>query len=300
MARLNNPKLKVAESLIVDIENHLISVLPDKVEYFRMFANEALFAREWLDEDLESLPIGSEVLEVGAGLMIMSAILVNEGFRVYALEPVGQGISEFRQLQNAIFPYLLERKIAPEVIALPVEQLQLKNKFDFGFSVNVMEHIDDVEKGIKNVVDSLKAGANYRFTCANYHFPYETHFNIPTLFSKTLTEIVMSRFIFASKRCKDPIGTWRSLNWITVTGVKRICKKHLFGVVFDRDILKSTFERAIKDKQFSSRRSLWVTNFIKFLVALRLHTLTIFLPAEIYPLMDCKVTNSTSMLSKHI
>lgn len=263
-----------------------------------MFANEALFAREWLDEDLKKLPAGSEVLEVGAGLMLMSAILVNEGFRVTALEPVGQGFSEFHQLQNAIYPYLVESKIAPLVIQLPIEQLDVKHKFDFSFSVNVMEHIDDVEKGIQNVVGSLKKGAYYRFTCANYHFPYETHFNIPTLFNKKVTEIVMRRFIFNSHRCKDPIGTWSSLNWITVTGVKRICKKHLFSVFFDRHILKSTFERTIKDKQFSSRRSSWVAHLIKVLVALRLHKLTIYLPAEIYPLMDCKVSNSTTHLSE--
>jgi SAM-dependent methyltransferase len=291
LARLNNPKLKVAELLIVDIENHLTKVLPDKVEYFRMFANEALFAREWLDQDLASLPNGSEVLEVGAGLMIMSAILVNEGFRVYALEPVGQGFSEFRQLQNAIVPYLVERKVAPEVIALPIEQLEIKNKFDFGFSVNVMEHIDDVEIGITNIVRALKTNGCYRFICPNYHFPYEPHFNIPTFFSKKLTEFFLGNYIFKNNRCNDPIGTWKSLNWITVRKVNKYCKKINAITFFNKSILVAAFERSITDKIFRKRRSQLINLIISFMVYFRLHFFTTYLPAHLLPLMDCKVMN---------
>ncbi len=282
-----------AKTLVNDIEAHLASVRPDFVEYFKIFADEALFARSWLDEDLKTLAKGSSILEVGAGLMIMSAILVKEGWRVFALEPVGQGFSMFEKLQAIIHPYLVSKGIAPEVISLPIETFKREKAFDYAFSVNVMEHIDDVKLGINNVVSALKFESAYRFTCANYHFPYETHFNIPTLFTKSLTERLLGRIIFNSKRCKDPVGTWRSLNWITVTQVKKICKKLPVTLDFNKNILKSTLERAVADKQFSARRSNVVIYLIRIIVFLRLHKVTNLFPVELFPLLDCKITRVT-------
>eukprot|EP00494_Astrolonche_serrata_P011852 UN11950 len=56
-----------------------------------------------------------------------------------------------------------------------------------------MEHVDDVDQVIRNVADSLRHGGTYRFTCPNYFFPYEPHFNIPTLLSKNLTEKLLPK-----------------------------------------------------------------------------------------------------------
>lgn len=285
--------LATARLLVKEIELHLTSVQPDLVDYYKIFSDEALFARKWLDEDLHRLAKGSAILEVGAGLMILSAILVKEGWKVCALEPVGQGFSMFEKLQAVIYPYLISKSIAPEVVSLPIESFRKEHAFDFAFSVNVMEHIDDVELGIANVVNALKFKSAYRFTCANYHFPYETHFNIPTLFTKSLTEKVLGKIIFNSKRCKDPVGTWRSLNWITVTQIKKICKQLPVTVSFNKNILKSTLERAVTDKQFSARRSKVVIRLIHFLTFLKLHKATSIFPVELYPLLDCKIIKSS-------
>ena len=74
---------------------------------------------------------------------------------------------------------------------------------------------------LKTVGNSLVVGASYRFTCPNYLFPYEPHFNIPTLFSKQITEECLGTGYLAVTTVPDPAGTWKSLNWINVVQIKR-------------------------------------------------------------------------------
>src|SRR3546814_21121737 len=66
----------------------------------------------------------------------------------------------------------------PRVLDIAAEALAECDSFDFAFSINVMEHVNDVEQVIINVFNSLKENAYYDFTCPNYLFPYEPHFNI--------------------------------------------------------------------------------------------------------------------------
>jgi len=137
---------------------------------------------------------------------------------------------------------------------------------------------------------SLKAGARYRFTCPNYLFPYEPHFNIPTLFSKRLTERLLRRKIHQHPTMPDPAGVWKSLNWISVTGVRRMMK-HMPGlrITFNTDFFVSTLERIASDSDFAGRRSPLVREIILSMVRLRLHQLFRFIPAVTQPIMDCKI-----------
>lgn len=280
----------IAKALVKDIESHLANIQPDLVDYYKVFANEALFARSWLDDDLKNLAKGSSILEIGAGLMIMSAILVKEGWKVFALEPVGQGFSMFEKLQAVIHPYLVKKGIAPEVISLPIESFKDEQAFDYAFSVNVMEHVNDVEQAIKNVALSMKANCSYHFICPNYSFPYEPHFNIPTLFSKKLTGMIFGKFIFNSKRCLDPLGTWNSLNWITVSKIKYISRKLKVDSSFNRNVLKLILERNLVDISFSKRRSNMVNMIVRLVVQSKLHNLTCYMPLSTLPLLDCRIT----------
>src|SRR3546814_4374082 len=85
-----------------------------------------------------------------------------------------------------------------------------------------MEHVNDVEQVIINVFNSLKENAYYDFTCPNYLFPYAPHFNIPTLFSKRLTEKVFRKHIYNNNKIPDHKDTWESLNWFSVTQISKI------------------------------------------------------------------------------
>jgi len=279
------------DSFLLELRHSVGSSHPHLTELFDVFAQEARFGRSWLASSLLGLPSGSELLEVGGGLMLLSVQLQREGYQVTALEPIGVGFSSFLELQGLVLKFATSAGCAPSVLPLRVEDFELKSCFDFAFSINVMEHVSNVPLALANVVTALKSKCTYRFLCPNYVFPYEPHFNIPTLLSKSLTERVFKNQIFSSTRVSDPVGMWASLNWISVRFVAReVAKIKDCAVRFERTILRDMFLRVVDDEQFAERRSAWVKSFSKLLVQSRLHHLLALLPASFLPLMDCSVT----------
>lgn len=279
------------EPLLGEVRRHVEKEAPPLLPLFDVFAQEARFAREWLESSLAQLDQGENILEVGAGLMLVSCQLVREGYCVTALEPVGEGFSAFTDLQTLVLAYARECEIAPRILPIPVEQFDGCEVYGLAFSVNVMEHVADVSAAIRNVGRSLRRGCTYRFTCPNYLFPYEPHFNIPTLFSKSLTEKIMRRRILHSRQVQDQVGLWRSLNWITVPMIRRACQSTPDLIpVFDRSMLGRTLRRVVDDPVFASRRSAWVRTLATWMVAMGLHRLPGLLPAAAQPVIDCTVT----------
>ena len=157
--------------------------------------------------------------------------------------------------------------------------------------MNVMEHVGNIPLALKNVTSSLRPGAKYCFTCANYSFPYEPHFNIPTLFSKPLTEKVFRKQIYGNVRVGDPAGVWKSLNWITVSQVAGVIRNTPgFTVSFDRLMLRKVLLRVINDPEFSIRRSPLIRKIVRIWIAFGLNRLTTWVPASLQPAMDCTIT----------
>ncbi len=268
------------------ISSEAVALLP----LFETFANEARFARAWLAGSLKELPRGASILEVGAGSMLLSCQLVREGFRVTSVEPIGEGFEEFRQLQALVLRAARCSGGTPTVITEPVERMPELAPFDFAFSVNVMEHVPSVPAALRSVFSVLRPGATYRFTCPNYLFPYEPHFNIPTIFSKALTGHLMHNRIVAHTVSSDPVGLWRSLNWITVPGVARACRLlPMAKVSFDTGVLANALSRVVDDANFAARRPTWLKGLARLLVVTRAHRLFALFPASLQPLMDCRV-----------
>ena len=278
------------EPLLDDVRHVVRRDAPHLERLLEIFAQEARFGREWLTPSLNRLAPGAAILEVGAGLMLLSCQLAKEGFRVAALEPVGEGFSSFSELQKLVLVYAEKRGIAPEALPIPVEQLDQDSSFDFAYSINVMEHVGNFAVALERVGRAIRPGCEYRFMCANYLFPYEPHFNIPTLFSKSLTEKLFRRRIYANTRVGDAAGVWKSLNWITVPKVVRAVQ-NLSGVSvsFDRSMLEAVLLRAVGDREFSERRSPWVRSLAKGAVGLGLHRLGKWIPPFLQPVMDCSM-----------
>ncbi len=262
----------------------------DLLPLFDTFAQEARFCRRWLAPSLDYLTGGSRILEVGAGLLLVSCQLQKEGFAVTALEPIGIGFSSFSELQGLILKYAEDHRFAPTIIPISIEEFETDTKFDFAFSLNVMEHVHDVQIALRQISSALALGGEYRFMCPNYSFPYEPHFNIPTLASKRLTEIVFRKAIYQSTRVTDPRGTWESLNWINTNQVSRIVASlEGMSAIFDREALARTLERIGTDPVFASRRSKWLRRLVGFLVKLRIHRATVHIPLFMHPIIDCRI-----------
>ncbi len=260
------------------------------LELFDVFSQEARVCLTWLDPNLKNLPAGSLILEVGAGLMLVACQLQREGFSVTALEPIGPGFTVFAELQKKILEYARSKDFAPTVLPIPVEELMAKNVFSLAYSFNVMEHVANVPTAITKIVDALEDGGEYRFTCPNYLFPYEPHFNIPTLFSKRLTAWIFWRRINRSIGDSDPYGLWESLNWISVPQIRNVLSK--IGNVtfsFDRTFLECTLARIVSDPIFAARRSPWLCRLLTTAVHLGLHRWARLIPATLQPIIDCHV-----------
>ena len=286
----NRVQLTTIEWWLADVRESFIGTEPDLLSVFDTYAAEAAFGRQYIDSDLGNLKPGAKVLEIGAGSLLLCCQLVREGFQVTGLEPTGSGFLHFEIMHEIILNRANTLGCVPQILNLPAEALKQKNIFDFAFSINVMEHVDDVDFVIINALRSLKVGACYRFTCPNYLFPYEPHFNIPTLFSKRLTERILSNKILNHETISDTSGTWKSLNWISVLQIRRIVRR-LPGIkmTLNRRFLVTTFERLNFDIDFASRRSPLILKFILPLVRLRAHKLFCFIPAMLQPTIDCKL-----------
>jgi SAM-dependent methyltransferase len=284
------PQCTLIEHWLSDVRTHFVDVAPELVALFDIYAAEAIFGRGYIALDLEQLEPDAKVLEIGAGSLLLSCQLVREGFQVTSLEPTGSGFSHFDKMRQVVLERAVTLGCQPRVIDQTAETLAEHDCFAYAFSVNVMEHVDDVGCVAINVGNSLIVGASYRFTCPNYCFPYEPHFNIPILFSKRFTEKMFRHQISGCKNISDPAGTWESLNWISVVQVKNIVKGlPWLRATFNRRLLVSTLERMAFDRNFSDRRSPLVRSMLLILVRLRLHKLLRYIPAMLQPIMDCKL-----------
>lgn len=277
-------------SWLLEVREHLAARAPEMLGILDVYAAEARFGRSFISNDLSNLEKGATVLEVGAGSMLLSCQLVREGFDVTALEPVGDGFTHFERMKTLILDLARLTDCAPKIVDVKAEDFCWVNCFDYAFSVNVMEHVENVDLAIKNIVQSIKTSTTYRFTCPNYWFPYEPHFNIPTIITKKITEKVFWRKIAGNKKLPDPIGTWRSLNWISVAKIKKTVKAiEKTSVRFNRNFLTQTLNRVTTDKEFAKRRSGFVVIVIKVLVAIGLHRFTALIPVSLQPIIDCSI-----------
>lgn len=276
--------------LIKEIRTEIQLHHPELISMFETYAAEAVFGRDIIDADLKTLPTSASVLEVGAGSLILSCQLSREGYLTTALEPIGEGFTHFRRLQDVVMKVAANDNIKLSMINAPAEHLDVTSTFDYAFSINVMEHVNDEKQVIANVLKSLKINAKYRFICPNYLFPYEPHFNIPTFFSKKLTGRIFKNRINSYHVLSDPWGTWQSLNWISIPRVKKIVNQLTnANVVFHRDLLLKMLERVVSDTEFSKRRSKWMTAVFSSIVSLNIHKLTAHIPATAQPVIDCVI-----------
>jgi len=278
------------EFLLADMRTFFADTNSSLLPIFDVYAEETAFGRRFIDPDLKNLPTDAKILEVGSGLMLLSCQLVREGFQVTALEPIATGFSYFEQMLQIVQTRATILNCLPKRLNINAEALTEKDVFDYVFSINVMEHVDNISLVIAKTAQSLKIDGIYRFFCPNYLFPYEPHFNIPTLFSKQLTAKIFRKKIFDNNEVADPSGTWNSLNWINVFQVKKIVRQFPgLKITFNRYQLVATIERIASDQNFASRRSSIIRILLLMLKKTRLHRLFHFIPVELQPIMDCKL-----------
>jgi len=128
---------------------------------------DAVFAyyniNKFLDKD-------KKILEVGGGIHLFTNFL-HQNYDITSIEP-GGFTEATNDLRNQI---LLQNRL--NVHTTTLENFKSNEKFDFIFSINVLEHTKDIEQHILSCINLLKDKNSLLFIqCPNYIFPFEPHF----------------------------------------------------------------------------------------------------------------------------
>ena len=194
-----------------------------------------------------------KILEVGGGIHLLTSFL-NKEFNITSVEPGGfTGYTD--ELRNQI---LSKNKL--NVHTTTLENFETDEKFDFIFSMNVLEHTKDIKIHLQSCLGLLKDKNSLIYIqCPNYTFPFESHFYkwfIPFL----------PKFTFKHLRKKSlmkQLGKekyYNILNYLNFNCTYFKLKRLNLPITFTHP-LKDIFDRIDSDSEFKKR--LFSNNLIK-------------------------------------
>jgi len=156
---------------------------------------------------------GKKVLIQGAGTGQEFVAFSKMGYEVYGIEPYQKAV-DILKLKCEFYNYDFNR-----IKQCSAEQLSFEdNCFDLVWSWTVLEHVQDVEKSIKEIVRVLKPGGWAFFGMPDYNHLYEPHYKmyLPMFLPKFILKLILICF-------KRPPGFLDyGINYITTKRVRKI------------------------------------------------------------------------------
>jgi 2-polyprenyl-3-methyl-5-hydroxy-6-metoxy-1,4-benzoquinol methylase len=259
---------------------------PELIDLFLTYQNEAIAARKFLQNSLIELNPEAEILEVGGGILAVAIQLASEGFKVTSVEPVGEGFSGITFIMNTFTEISKKENLTFSVIQSPIEDCEFDHKFDFIFSINVMEHLKNPYTVLLQMVSTLENGGKYRFFCPNYDFPYEPHFGKWLFLRKNKAFYLQGdRAKSNSLPLEETLGLHRSLNYITLNKISKYSHLKQIKIMPKRKAFYNLLERAVYDKGLGARHGV-LTSFVKLIYLFKFHHIAKIVPARYQPVMD--------------
>ncbi len=182
-----------------------------------------------------------------------------------------------------------EENLVFDLIKSPIEDCEFNHKFDFIFSINVMEHLQNPYAVLLQMVSTLKNGGTYRFFCPNYDFPYEPHFG-KWIFSRK-NDAFHLKPVFATEARIDLIdskGLYLSINFITRRKINSYLRKHNLYFQSNRNAFYEVLVRSLADSGLQERhRSLHKT--VLLMKRIGLLGLAKLFPSNFQPIIDMTI-----------
>jgi 2-polyprenyl-3-methyl-5-hydroxy-6-metoxy-1,4-benzoquinol methylase len=206
---------------------------------------------------------GKRILEVGAGIGVLSIALAQGGHNITALEPGTNGFDVNARVGAAVREWLAAEDLP--MLDIEVDRLEpaRHGEFDLIFSVNVLEHIPNLPAAISAMESVLAPNGMMVHLCPNYTVPYEPHFGIPLV---PLAPRLTRGFVHGIE--KHP--AWPSINFITYAEVRRLAKRFELSVTFRRGLMYDAFVRLDTDEEFGARHTGVVQRAYSLLKATRI------------------------------
>lgn len=220
-----------------------------------MYLEEAEFGLRRVLPLLEDLPAGARVLEVGSGPCIVLAELVQRypHLNVHGIEPMSDGFAFFddfiAKMETAIGRLNVHRG--------GYESFPADGNWDLIFLVNVFEHLPNWQDFLDFAERSLAEDGRCVVLCPNYGFPYESHFKLPIILNKKLTGKVFRSFIERFEDENDNAGLFCSLNFVTLSKVRRAVRQRNLELDVNTDIIREMIDRLDQDPSFRQRQGLF-------------------------------------------
>lgn len=162
----------------------------------------------WLRYDFN----GKRVLVVGAGTGAESFSLVKRGAEVYGIEPNADAL-EILHLKSQKLQYPAERFTPDVAEKLPHPE----NSFDFIYCFTVLEHVQNVERSIDEMLRVCKPNGIVSIVTPDYRFPLEQHYKLPMApFSPKWLQFL---YLWWMKR---PLAFLKDVNFVTTPQLDRL------------------------------------------------------------------------------
>ena len=233
-----------SETFISFLQNRIAYPVSDIRQEYYNYIEQAAFGVQLLSRfDLT----GKRILEVGSGAGILTAWLLLNDIDVIGIEPGALGFHFHQDIFTAIWDYF--ELPADKVFDKTAEQIAESElgRFDLIFSVNVMEHIPvpNIELVFQKMKSVLQPNGIMYHHCPNYTIPYEPHYGLPLIpfFPQAVGKLTG----------KSREALWQSVNFITLSQVRKIASKNAMKVYFEKGIMAESFNRLQHDEEFAFR-----------------------------------------------
>ena len=214
----------------------------DQLTYFNNAKADAIHCYNVIKKYLHK---DKKILEVGGGIHLLTSFL-HQDYDITSIEP-GDFTDFTDELRNKILD-LQKLKIHTTTL----ENFNTDEKFDLIFSMNVLEHTEDIEAHLRSCINLLKdENSLLLIQCPNYTFPFECHFYkwfIPFLPNFTFKYLRKKQLI--KELGKDRYNN--TLNFLNFNCTYFKIKKLNLPIAFKHP-LKDIFDRMTNDAVFKDR-----------------------------------------------